>query len=101
VIARAAGCSHRAPQLKIRCPAHAHHEQQFGAYVGLTLAAEGTILGHPYQCLLLPVGSVLAGLPPERCSDARFGVQSSTRAIEARCKGVFEATTYISIGTKE
>lgn len=26
---------------------------------------------------------------------------SSTRAIEARCKGVFEATTYISIGTKE
>jgi hypothetical protein len=48
-----------------------------------------------------PVGSVLAGLPPERGFVARFGVQSTTRAIEARCKGVFEATTYISIGTKE
>jgi hypothetical protein len=35
--------------LKTRCPTPAHHEQQFGAYVGLVLAAEGTILrdGHP------------------------------------------------------
>lgn len=27
--------------------------------------------------------------------------QTTTRAIEARCRGVFEATTYISFGTKE
>jgi len=45
--------------------------------------------------------AVLPWSPTERCFVARFGVQSSTRAIEARCKGVFEATTYISIGTKE